>query len=564
VWFSNFADQRLWRIAPGGEPEPLTPPPEKGVQPVRYADAVASPDGQWLVCVRETHLGQSATEVVNEIVALPANRTGSGGSVLATGRDFYSFPRISPDGRWLVWTCWDHPLMPWDGAECWVAELGWSSSGPTLAEPKLVAGGPCESVFQPDWAPDGTLYYVSDAPNGWWNLHRYDLATGKSQAVTDTEGEWGRPQWVFGLSSYAFLADGTPVGTWRAGGIDHLGLVDASGSVTEIELSCTSISHVQVAATEQGQSVVFIGGGPRTPPAVVDLPIGRDTLPEPARVLATSRCIDLNPFEFSSPEPIKFLTSDRQAAHALFYPPTSSRFEGPEHQRPPLLVMSHGGPTSATSSVLDLSVQFWTSRGIAVVDVNYRGSTGYGRAYRDALKGNWGVLDVTDCVNAALYLVERGDVDGSRLCIRGASAGGYTTLCALTFRDTFAAGASYYGVGDVAALAADTHKFEARYLDGLIGAWPEDAQLYRARSPLYHTELLDCPVILFQGADDPVVPPSQAETMAAALGERGIRHTVLCFEGEQHGFRRADTLRRCLEAELAFYGEALGFAPPGG
>lgn len=568
VWFSNLSDQRLWRISPGAEPEALTARPGAGVHSVRFADAVLSADRAWLVCVRETHFGGSATEVVNELVAVRSGSgSGSGGPggaeelVLATGRDFYSFPRLSPDGRWLAWTCWDHPAMPWDATECWIAELLLGDSGPALSEPNMVAGGPGESVFQPEWAPDGSLYYVSDATTGWWNLHRHDPASGSQRAVTATEGEWGRPQWVFGLSTYSFLPDGRLVGTWAADGIDYLGLVALSGEVTEIELDYTAISHLRAAGSADAPSVVFVGAGPRTPAAIVELAVGRD--PGRALVLATSRVVELDPGDLSMPEPVEFPTGAGRSAHALFYPPTSRRFRGPEAERCPLVVMSHGGPTSATSSALNLTVQYWTSRGIGVVDVNYGGSTGYGRSYRERLAGKWGVVDVEDCVAAALYLVGRGDVDRERLAIRGGSAGGYTTLCALTFSDVFAVGASYYGVADAAALAADTHKFESRYLDGLIGPWPGAAEIYRERSPLFHTELLACPVILFQGADDPVVPPNQAEAMVAALEERGVRHAYICFEGEQHGFRQADTLRRCLEAELAFYGAALGFRPEG-
>lgn len=565
VWFSNLADQRLWRIAPGAEPEPLTAPSGAGVGSVRFADAVLTVDGRWLVCVRETHLGEHATEVVNELVAVRSDEARPGGwaeqVVLTTGRDFYSFPRVSPDGRCLAWTCWDHPAMPWDSAECWVAELRLEDSVPTLGDPRFVAGGTAESVFQPEWAPDGSLHYVSDATTGWWNLYRHDLDGAASRVLTTTEGEWGRPQWVFGPSTYCFLADGRLVGTWTAGGVDHLGIVDSSGGITEIDLTYTTITNLRAASRTGAQSVVFVGAGARTPAAIIEVPIDPAGSVRAPVVLATSRTLDVGPAWISVPELIEFPTSGVRSAHALFYAPTSPASRGPEGDRPPLLVMSHGGPTSNSTCSLNLTIQYWTSRGIGVVDVNYGGSTGYGRDYRERLQGGWGIVDVDDCVNAARYLVERGDVDGTRLAIRGSSAGGYTTLCALTFQDVFAVGASYYGVADAAALASDTHKFEARYLDGLIGPWPEAAEVYRARSPLFHTEGLCCPVILFQGADDPVVPPNQAEAMVAALVEREIPHAYLCFEGEQHGFRRADTLTRCLEAELAFYGEALGFEP---
>jgi dipeptidyl aminopeptidase/acylaminoacyl peptidase len=590
VWFSHLADQRLWKVVPGSDPVAFSAAPGPGVVSVRYADARLSPDGRWLVCVRETHLG--AAEVVNELVALRADTQDGAAEerVLAKGHDFYSFPRMS--GGMIAWTCWDHPLMPWDGTELWVASLELGSDGPWLAGAQRVAGGPAESIIQPEWGPDGRLWYVSDAAGGWWNLWRHDLGSGECRPVTATVGEWGGPQWVFGSSTYAFVAHatlvgnlaGTLVGTWRAGGVDHLGVVDpVSGTVTELDLGWTAVSYVRAARG----GVVLIGASASQAPSVVEIPLGGG---EPV-VLASSASVWLDPTWFAEPEAIEFPTSggtgpggtglggtgpggtgpggtgpggtgtERRTAYGLYYPPTSPSSCGPEGELPPLVVMSHGGPTSATTSALNLAVQYWTSRGIAVVDVNYGGSTGYGRAYRERLAGAWGIVDVDDCVNAARYLVDRGDVDGGRLAIRGASAGGYTTLCALTFRDDFAVGASYYGVADAAALAADTHKFEARYLDSLIGPWPQAAAVYRERSPLFHTGQLCCPVILFQGCDDPIVPPSQAESMVAALAERGVRHAYLCFEGEAHGFRRAETLRQCLVAELDFYGEVLGFEP---
>ncbi|MGH9073896.1 MAG: alpha/beta hydrolase family protein, partial [Acidimicrobiales bacterium] len=470
----------------------------------------------------------------------------------------------------------------------WVAELvsggasgagaGGGAGAPGLRDPRLVAGGPEESVFQPEWAPDRLLYYVTDAGRPGarrWRLARQDLDRGSREEGVDGTSPFasvGRPQWVFGLSTYALLPDGRPVVCWSEEGMDHLGVVSgasraggAGGAGGELDVPYTAVSHV----VATGRGVLFLGAGPRTAREVVELAVGPGsggagggawprTVGEPV-VLARSRPVQLEPADLSEPEPVEFPTSDGRTAHALYYPPTSSRLRGPEHERPPLIVMSHGGPTSATSSALDLTVQYWTSRGIAVVDVDYGGSTGYGRAYRERLQGMWGIVDVDDCVNAALHLVERGDVDRERLAIRGGSAGGYTTLCALTFRDLFTAGASYYGVADAAALAADTHKFESHYTDGLIGPWPEAADLYRERSPLFHTDLLSCPLIVFQGLDDPVVPPNQAEALVAALAERGIPHAYLAFDGEQHGFRRAETVRRCLEAELSFYAAVLHF-----
>jgi dipeptidyl aminopeptidase/acylaminoacyl peptidase len=557
VFFSNFSDQRLWRLDPGATtPVALTAPADER-QPetlsVRFADACLVPGGHWLVCVRESHHGPAATQVVNEVVALPTEEGSDEESVLATGRDFYSFPRVSPDGRRLAWTSWDHPRMPWDGSELWVADL----DGPVASNARVVAGGPEESVFQPQWAPDGSLTYVSDRDRGWWNLYLDTLDGARPRALTSIEGELGLPQWVFGLSTYAHLPDGRIACSWLQGGMGHLGLLDPSASgapLTELSIPHSSVSHVR--ATPRG--VAYLGAGPRIPREVVELPLSGGE-PGPARTLARSRHLDLDLSGLAQPDPIEYPTTGGRSAHALYYRPASASHRGPEDQRPPLVVMSHGGPTAATSSAFDLAVQYWTSRGIAVVDVNYGGSTGYGREYRQRLQGTWGIVDVDDCVNAALYLADRGQVDGGRLAIRGGSAGGYTTLCALTFRDVFAAGASYYGVADAAALAADTHKFESRYLDGLIGPWPEAERTYWERSPVHHADQLSCPLIILQGLEDPVVPPNQAEAMVAALRERGMPHAYLAFEGEQHGFRRAETVQRCLEAELSFYGAILGF-----
>ncbi|MGH9067566.1 MAG: S9 family peptidase [Acidimicrobiales bacterium] len=580
VWFSNFADQRLWRVqldSRGGGPVPVTAEVDArpgGVTSVRFADARLTPDRAWLVCVRETHHGPAATDVVNDLVAVAAGATGNAEErALASGHDFYSFPRISPDGHRLAWTCWDHPRMPWDGTECWVADLDGGSEGPTLAGPRLVAGGPEESVFQPEWSPDGVLHWISDRDGGWWNLWREGKAG--PERLTTLAAELGRPQWVFGLSTYGFLPGGGIVCAWSSEGSDHLGVLGAGrpGALADLAVPYTTISHVRAT----GRGALFVGAGPGTAAQVVEIEgvgerggsgqpagaargsISPNETQERLSVLARSRVVDLDPGDLSEPEAIEFPTTGGRTAHALYYPPASARLTGPAGERPPLVVNSHGGPTGSTSSALNLRIQYFTSRGIAVVDVNYGGSTGYGREYRRRLSGQWGVVDVDDCVNAARFLAERGDVDGERLAIQGGSAGGFTTLCALTFRDCFAAGASYYGVADAAALAADTHKFESRYLDGLIGPWPEADGLYRERSPVDHVDLLDRPVIFFQGLEDPVVPPNQAEAMVAALAAAGVPHAYLTFEGEQHGFRRAGTIRRCLEAELSFYAAILGF-----
>jgi dipeptidyl aminopeptidase/acylaminoacyl peptidase len=544
LFFSDFADQRLYRLDPGAErPRPITPePPAKAAH--RYADARPTPDGRRLVCVRERHEGG---QVHNELVAVPADGSGPP-LLLAGGRDFYASPRVSPDGRRLAWLEWDHPNMPWDGTELRLATLG---GGGLAGDPVTVAGGPEESVFQPDWSPDGVLHLVSDR-TGWWNLYRVE-PEGELEARCPAEEEFGHPQWVFGMATYAFLAGGRIACIHGRGPMQRLGILGPDGALTDLELPFTSFYPPHLRAA--GDRLACIAGSPTGAPAVVLI----DPAGGSVEVLRSSEDRELDPGYLTTPEPIEFPTEGGRTAHALYYPPANRDAQGPQGERPPLVVASHGGPTSAVVSELRIGFQYFTSRGIAVVDVDYGGSTGYGRAYRKRLEGQWGIVDVDDCVAAARYLAGRGDVDPGRLAIRGGSAGGYTTLCALTFRDDFAAGASYYGVADVSALARDTHKFESRYLDRLIGPWPEAEPLYRERSPIHFTDRLSCPVILLQGLEDEIVPPAQAEMMAAALDAKAIPHAYLPFPGEQHGLRQAAHIRRALEAEVYFYSRVFGF-----
>ena len=544
LFFSNFADQRLYRLDPGQErPRPITPePPARAAH--RYADACPTPDGRRLVCARERHEGG---QVHNELVAVPADGAGQP-ELLAGGRDFYASPRVSPDGRRLAWLEWDHPNMPWDGTELRLATL----AGDGLAgDPVTVAGGPEESVFQPDWSPDGDLHLVSDR-TGWWNLYRVGPDAALA-ALCPAEEEFGHPQWVFGMATYAFLPGGRIACIHGRGPMQRLGILGPDGALTDLELPFTSFFPPHLRAA--GDRLACIAGSPTGAPAVVLI----DPAGGGVEVLRSSEDRELDPGYLTTPEPIEFPTAGGRTAHALYYPPANRDVQGPAGERPPLVVASHGGPTSGVVSELRLGFQYFTGRGIAVVDVDYGGSTGYGRAYRKRLEGRWGIVDVDDCVAAARYLVERGDVDPGRLAIRGGSAGGYTTLCALTFRDDFTAGASYYGVADVSALARDTHKFESRYLDRLIGPWPEAEPLYRERSPIHFTDRLSCPVILLQGLEDEIVPPAQAEIMAAALDAKAIPHAYLPFPGEQHGLRQAAHIRRALEAEVYFYSRVFGF-----
>ena len=540
VYFSNFSDQRLYRQDPGAEPRPITPEAD-----LRYADGIIDHRRSRMICVREDHT-DPGREAVNAIVSLDLEGDDSGGQVLVSGNDFYSSPRLSPDGSRLAWLTWNHPNMPWDGTELWVGELVADGS---LGQSERVAGGEDESIFQPEWSPDGVLHFVSDQ-TGWWNLYRW--RDGRVEPFIKVEAEFGLPQWVFGMSTYAFestsriLCAYTQQGTWRLASLNT-----TTGELEPIEIPYSGTEYVQVASGR----VVFLAGSPTEPTSVVQLNLATREL----GVLRRSSEIMIDAGHLSIPQEIEFPTERGLTAYAFFYAPQNRDYVAPPGERSPLLVISHGGPTGKASSTLNLVIQYWTSRGIAVLDVNYGGSIGYGRAYRERLEGQWGIVDVDDCVNGARYLVEQGAVDGNRLAIRGGSAGGYTTLSALTFRDIFKAGASYFGVSDLEALAKDTHKFESRYLDRMVGPYPERRDLYRERSPIHFTHRLSCPMILFQGLEDKVVPPDQAETMFEAMRAKGLPVAYLPFEGEQHGFRRAENIKRALDAELYFYSRVFGF-----
>ena len=542
VFFSNFADQRLYRQDDGGDPRPITPEPDVP-SGARYADGQVTADGRLMICVRELHTTEGR-EAINELVALPSDGSAPPRPIVS-GHDFFAAPRISPDGRQLAWQTWDHPRMPWDGSELWLGDLAADGS---VSNARRLVGGPEESVFQPAWSPDGALHVVSDR-TGWWNLYR--VSRDELRPLLQMEAEFGVAQWVFGLATYGFLADGRIVCCYSREGLDHLAYLTPGGDLDTPDLPYTAFGG---RLSVQGNRVAFVAASPTEPSSVVVLDAGtgqRD-------VLRRSVTHAIEPAWVSRPRPIQFPTQEG-AAFALYYPPTNPDFVGPAGERPPLVVESHGGPTSMTSARFNLETQFWTSRGFGVVDVNYGGSSGFGRAYRERLKGQWGLVDTRDCINAARFLASQGEVDGRRLAIRGGSAGGYTTLCALVFHNDFAAGASYYGVADCEALATDTHKFESRYLDGLIGPYPEARDVYRARSPIHFADRLSCPVILFQGLEDRVVPPSQAEEMVRALRAKRLPFAYLAFEGEQHGFRQASTIQRTLEAELYFYSRVFNF-----
>jgi dipeptidyl aminopeptidase/acylaminoacyl peptidase len=540
LYFSHHVDNRLYRQRAGESPVPITPE-----APRRFGDLVFDAPRRRLVAVCEQHAGER--EPVNSLVAIDA--AGDGEMLtLATGHDFYASPALSPDGRRLAWLAWNHPNMPWDGSELWLADID-TDGHPR--NPRCLAGGTNESIFQPQFSPEGTLYFVSDR-TGWWNLYR--LRDERAEPVWPRVAEFGLPQWQFGMSTYAFTGEHELVAAFNERGRWKLARIDTRRSVvSELEVPDTDIGGLRAITG----SVVYVGASPIEPPAIVRLDTGRgeremlrrstESLPEPGFL--------------STPESIEYPSQDDERTHGYFYPPRNRDYAPPPGDKPPLLVMSHGGPTAATSSALNFKIQYWTSRGFAVLDVNYRGSTGFGRAYRKKLNERWGIADVEDCVHGARFLVRQGLVDERRLAIRGGSAGGYSTLCALVFHDVFRAAAVYYGVSDLEALTHDTHKFEAHYLDRLVGPYPAMLERYRERSPIHHAERLSCPVIFFQGLDDKVVPASQTERMVDVLRCKRVPVAYVPFEAEAHGFRRAESIRRALEAEYYFYCRVFDIVP---
>ncbi len=538
AWFTNWADQRLYRLAPGEEPVAVSPEPAVP-RGLRYADGDVGPDGTTIACVQERHDADGT--VTNEIVSMPTQ--GGAVDVVVTGPDFVSNPRWRPDGRGLCWVEWDHPNMPWDGTRL-IARVD--------GEDVLVAGGPEESVLQPVWEPGGTLLFLSDR-SGWWNLYRW-WPSDEIEQVVALDAEIGEPQWVFGRPRYALAADDSIAFSYWRDGVDHLATVGSNGVVHDLDLPYCEWSDLTVVGT----TVHAIAASPAEEAAVVAV----DPRTAAVTVLRPPRSLGLDPGFLPPAEATDFPTSGGRTAHALVYAPANPGYTGPPGALPPVLTFVHGGPTAAARPSLALDVRFWTSRGFAVVDVNYGGSTGYGRAFRDQLKGTWGIVDVDDCEAAVRHLAAAGRADPERLCISGGSAGGFTVLACLAFRETFSAGADQYGVADLEALARDTHKFESRYLDGLVGPYPARRDVYMARSPIHHLDGFDRPLIVLQGLEDEIVPPNQSEMIVDALRAKGVPVAYLPFEGEQHGFRQAPNIIRALEGELSFFAQLFGFALP--
>jgi dipeptidyl aminopeptidase/acylaminoacyl peptidase len=596
--FANFSDQRLYRSRDGGQPEPLTAAPGADIGD-RFADFVLAPGGNEVWCVRERHRASrdgagrdgagrdgagrdgagrdGAGRISRAIVAVPLDGSAADDPdavrVLVSGSDFYAFPAPSPDGTRLAWICWDHPRMPWDGTELRVAALG---DGPVseVSQQQLIMGGEAESVLAPVWRDDRSLYVISDR-SGWWNLYLADLlafprAPLSPLALCPREEEFAEPLWQLGLYPYAVLGDGR-IAVVHGQDQPRLGVLDpGTGQLIDFDLPYQVFGS---GLSASGRSVVTTAGGPAVPLSVIkaDIPAPGQSR-QAAEVHELRRALDSVPDAGYLPVPRKACLTGPSGSvvHAFVYPPANPAGRAPDGELPPYIVWVHGGPTAQVGPRLDLEKAFFTSRGIGIIDVNYGGSSGYGRAYRERLRGQWGIVDVADVMTAALGLAEAGEADGKRLGIRGGSAGGWTALAAVTSgigvlgpEGVFAAAASYFGVSDLRGFAAQTHDFESRYLDGLIGPLPECESLYAERAPVGHVNDATCPVLLLQGLDDPIVPPAQSESIAADLAAHGIPHAYLAFAGESHGFRKAETIIASLEAEISFYGQIMGFTPPG-
>jgi len=542
VYFVNFTDQQIYRQQPDQAPQAITAGPD-----MRYADMVLDVARQRLICVREDHSGDG--EAVTTIVAIALNGEPGAGTVLLSGNDFYSSPRISPDGTQIAWLTWHHPNMPWDGTELWLGQ--WADDG-QISHPKLVAGGLEESVTQPEWSPNGVLHFVSDRSE-WWNLYRWQ--NGSVEALYPMEAEFAMPQWSFGMASYGFASEYSIICSYTQNGFWYLARLDTeNGQFTPIPTPYATIGNrgnLQVGAG----CVVFNASSAAQPTSNVRF----NLTTQKWQVLRQETSMTIPPEVLSEPEAITFPTENGRFSHAFYYQPKNDAYQAPAGEKPPIIVISHGGPTSATVVKLSPNILYWTSRGIGVLDVNYGGSTGYGRSYRQRLNGQWGIVDVEDCINAAQHLADQGRADGKRLAIMGGSAGGYTTLCALTFHDVFNAGISLFGVSDIELLAKETHKFESRYPDSMVGPYPEAKELYRQRSPINFTDQLNCPLLLLQGLEDRVVPPNQAQIMFDALKAKDVPVAYLAFEGEGHGFRQAKNIKRTLDGTLYFLSKVFNF-----
>lgn len=541
LFFSNFSDGRVYKLdRENTAPKPITPIDND----LRYADFEISSNGKQIIAVREDH--SKSGEPVNTLVSIDPEKVSSG-TIISSGADFYSTPTLNPDGSQLAWIQWNHPNMPWDTTELWSADI--TRDGQLTNRLKL-REREGESVCHPAWSPSGVLHYISDE-SGWWNI--YELKDGERKNLTPIEAEFTQPQWGLGARYYGFTTDNKIICAMNQRGYWSLAILDSS--TRKLEKVTAPFTEINRSGIKVSKDRVVINAGSSDVPHSIYHYTYNGELTEIKR----SDELKISSNNFSKPEFVEFPTTDGLTAYGFFYPPWNPSFQGIKGELPPLLVLSHGGPTGSATTTLDLQKQFWTSRGFGVLDVNYGGSTGYGTSYRKKLNGKWGIVDVDDCINGTKFLMARGDADSDRLAIRGSSAGGYTTLAALTFTNMFHAGASYYGVSDLSALARETHKFESRYLDSMVGPYPEMKTVYEDRSPLFHTELLSCPVILFQGLEDKIVLPNQAEMMVDELKAKGMTVAYISFKDEQHGFRKSENIKRALQAELYFYSRVFKF-----
>ena len=539
---SDFATGRLNRVVGPGELVAFTPERQW-----RYADAIHDAARNRLIAIREDHEPDTVAshgEWVNDLVAIDLESGDV--TVLVEGSDFYAAPRLSPDGTTLVWLEWHHPNLPWDGTELQLATIGRDGS---LEAARTIAGSRRDWISQPRWSAEGILYFAAE-PKGWMNLHR--VVAGAIEAVTDLEAELVGPDWQFGYTTYELLPDGDIVAVARSAGRDNLIRIRASGEISPIDVPFTEISSISI----DGDRLLLRGSGPTEPTVIADVDLAGNF-----EVLRRGTPFVPDLEDIATPRHIEFPTSGDRKAYGNFYPPTSRSFAGPPGDLPPLMVTSHGGPTAGAFSGYQTGFQLFTSRGYAVLDVDYGGSTGYGREYRKRLEGQWGIVDVDDCVAGARYLAEQGLVDGQRQAIRGGSASGFTTLAALAFTKQFDAGCTYFGIGDLRAFVKDTHKFESRYLESLVGPWPETKQRYLDRSPALHADQITASVLVQQGEEDKVVPKEEAERIVDALFERRVPHVYLLYPGEDHGFRSKEAITRSFGAELSFYAQVFGFEP---
>jgi dipeptidyl aminopeptidase/acylaminoacyl peptidase len=540
VVFSNFDDQSLYLVDANNVCKKLTIQED-----CRYADIIYDKYRERLICIREDH-SERAKEAVSSIIAVSLLESGNE-IILQCGADFYSNPRLSNDGQKLCWISWFHPNMPWDNTSLFTSEI---NDVGQIGKASLVAGGDInESVCQPSWSCDDILYFISDK-NNWWNLYR--LGENGIECIIKLDAEFAVPQWSFRESNYDFIDYNSIISIYRQQGLAYIAIINTDKKTFEtLSLSYTEIESLVC----KKNKAYFLGSSPIEFKSIIEYDIEKKIV----NVIQKSNAICLDKEYISVGESISFPVDENKHAHAVFYRPQNRYYTGLDDEKPPLVVMSHGGPTGESHNGLKMVVQFFSSRGFAVLDVNYGGSSGYGREYRRRLNGNWGIVDVNDCSKAALYVAEEGWVDKDRLAIRGGSAGGFTTLAALAYTDVFKAGASHYGVSDLEALTKETHKFESRYLDTLIGAYPETQEIYKERSPVNAVDRLSCPVIFFQGLEDKIVLPNQAELMVDALKLKGIPVVYVAYEGEQHGFRQAKNIKRTLESELYFYATIFNF-----